>query len=124
MIPFGKETVTLVHRTEVVENSRRRVTYSVETLTGCSWRRTNQWIRIEQTLTPVETYVCRIPHTQTRPDPGDLLILGDVAVTVASGADFERIVEQYRKAGGAMVVSSVSDNARPGVPLPHWAARS
>ena len=94
MIPFGNETVTLVHRTESTVNGRKQAAYSVEMLTGCSWRRTRQWVRMGEVLTPADTVTCRIPADQTRPGTGDLLILGSASVTVNSGADFQRLIEQ------------------------------
>ena len=73
---------------------------------------------------PYTGITCRIPAGQTAPKPGDLLILGAVAVTVNSGADYQALIERYRGAEGAFVVASVADNARAGMPLPHYAARS
>ena len=124
MIPFGKETVTLVHRIERIVQGRTQVSYRSETLTGCSWQWSNQWIRVGEVLTPVGSLVCRIPADQTKPLPGDLLIHAQVTVTITSGADYNALVEHYRDSVGAMVVGSVADNAQAGCPLPHWAARS
>lgn len=123
-IPFGNEVVTLVRRREQATAIRTNVTYERLLLKGCSWRRTRSWSREGEVLVPVESVACRIPADQPRPAPGDLLILGDVAVTVSSGADYQRLIEQYRGTDGAFVVASVADNARPGLPLGHWAARS
>ena len=130
MIPFGGETVTLVQRTEYeiepvksVAGVKTGVAYDAYRLTGCSWRRTTRIIRSDNAIVTQEEVVCRIPATQTKPNVGDLLILGDIAVTVTSGADFQRLIEQYRGTDGAFVVGSISDNARPGLPLPHYAAR-
>lgn len=124
MIPFGNDTVTLVRRVETVnpETGRTAVTYAREALTGCSWRRARRWQQAGETFLPVEAVVCRIPADQTRPAPGDLLILGDADVTVTSGAELQALIEQYGEGDGAIRVSSVRDNARPGFPLPHWAA--
>jgi hypothetical protein len=124
MIPFGNETVTLVQRTETVAHGKTHAAYAVTTLTGCSWQRTQRWNREAEVLAPYEGIVCRVPAGQTKPKPGDLMILGNVTVTVAGGADFQRLVEQYRDTDGAFVVAAVADNARPGSPLPHYAARS
>lgn len=123
-IPFGNETVTLVRRTETMVGGKTHVTYSRVTLTGCSWRRARRWQRDGEFLVPVESVVCRIPASQTKPSVGDLLILGNVAVTVTSGMDYQRVIEQYAGQDGAFMVASVSDNTRPGMPLPHWVARS
>lgn len=124
MIPFGNETVTLVQRAEATENGRKKAVYSVARLTDCSWRRTQRWSREGEVLVPGEGITCRVPVGQAVPHAGDLMILGDVTVTVNSGADFQRLIEQYRGADGAFVVASVADNARLGMPLPHYAARS
>lgn len=122
-IPFGDETVTLVQRIETVVSGKTNVAYRSVVLTGCSWRRTTRIIRNDNALISEESVVCRVPAGQDKPKSGDLMILGRVAVTVTSGADFQRIIEQYRSADGAFVVTSVKDNARPGVPMPHYAAR-
>ena len=124
MIPFSNDTVTLVRRSETKASGRTQVNYTVEVLTGCSWRRVSNVVREGETLRAIEGITCRVPANQTRPCAGDLMILGDVAVTVNSGADYQRLIEQYRGTDGAFVVASVADNARPGMPLPHWAARS
>lgn len=122
-IPFGNETVTLVQRTESVVSGRTSVTYSAAKLTGCSWRRTTRITRTDNAMLAEEVMTCRVPAGQTKPKTGDLMILGDVTVTVKSGADYQQFIESYRDSDGAFVVSSVSDNARPGMPMPHYAAR-
>ena len=124
MIPFGNEAVTLVRRIEATVEGRTQVTYQTDALTGCSWQRTNSVLREGETLRMVEGTVCRVPADQPRPRTGDLLILGEVAVTVTSGAEYQQLIEQYRDTGGAFVAASVADNARPGMPLPHYAVRS
>lgn len=124
MIPFGNETVTLVQRMEGMDvNGRTAVTYSTVLLTGCSWRRRERIARISETIMFEEEIVCRIPADQTRPKPGDLLILGDVAVSITTGAQYQQLIERYRDSDGAFVVASVKDNARPGMPLSHYLAR-
>ena len=122
-IPFGNETVTLVQRTENVVNGKTQVTYSTTKLTGCSWRRTTRIVRNDNALISEESVVCRVPVGQTRPSAGDLMILGDVAVTVTSSFQYQQLIDQYKGADGAFVVTSVKDNARPEMPMPHWAAR-
>ena len=124
MIPLGNEVVTLVQRAENVVDRKTRVTYSKATLTGCSWRRTTRIVRNDNALISEESVVCRVPAGQVRPSAGDLMILGDVDVTVASGFQYQQLIEQYRDSDGAFVVVSVKDNARPGMPMPHFAARS
>ena len=124
MIPFGNETVTLVQRTEGTDvNGRTAVTYSTVRLTGCSWRRRERIARLSETILFQEEIVCRIPADQTRPKPGDLMILGDVAVSITTGAQYQELIERYRGTDGAFAVASVKDNARPGIPIPHYLAR-
>lgn len=122
-LPFGNETVTLVRRTETMDNGKTQVAYTSQTLTGCSWRRTARIIRNDNALISEESVVCRVPEGQAVPRAGDLMILGDVAVTVASGADYQGLIEQYRGGDGAFIVTSVKDNARSEMPMPHYAAR-
>ena len=121
-IPFGNETVTLVRRTETQVNGKTQAVYSTERLTGCSWRRTLRMIREDGTFRRQEAAVCRIPYGQAKPAPGDLLILGNPAVSVSSWADYQALLEAYRDGDGAFVVAEVRDNARPGVPIKHYAA--
>lgn len=123
-VTFGNETVTLVQRTETMVNGKTTVAYGSQKLTGCSWRRTARIIRNDSALISEESIVCRVPVGQAVPKAGDLMILGDVAVTLTGGAEYQRLIEQYRGTDGAFVVASVKDNARPGMPLPHYAARS
>ena len=117
MIPFGSETVTLVQRIEDTVNGKKHITYRTAKLSGCSWRRTLRHNREGEVLATYEGVTCRVPAGQTAPHAGDLLILGDVAVTVTGGADYQQLIERYRGQDGAFVVASVSDNARPGMPL-------
>lgn len=128
-IPFGNETVTLVKRTEKTIAGKSMAVYSSATLKGCSWRRvarktTRNVINHDGAFTPVEQLVCRVPAGQGKPEPGDLMILGDVAVTVTSGTDYQSLIEKYRDSDGAFVVTSVQDNARPEMPMPHYKAVS
>ena len=102
MIPFGNETVTLVQRTETVVNGKTQATYATAKLTGCSWQRTLRYIREGEVMAPTEGIVCRVPAGQTVPHAGDLMILGDVTVSASSGADYQRLIEQYRGTDGAI----------------------
>ena len=123
MIPFGNETVTLVQRVETVSQGKTTVSYTSAKLNGCSWRRTTHFVRDNNAIIPEESIICRVPADQTRPKAGDLMILGSQTVNVTSGADFQQLIETYRGSDGAFVVSSVADNARPDMPMPHYAAR-
>lgn len=124
MIPFGNETVTLIQRIENVALGKTVVTYKAVILTGCSWMRRTQAGMDNNAMIRAEYIKCRVPAGQTKPKPGDLMIAGEADVIVHSGADYQRLIEQYRDAEGAFVVESVSDNARPEMPMPHYAAYS
>ena len=125
MMPFASDTVTLIRRTESKDaHNRTVVTYTRHTLTGCSWRRTNRIVRDGEALISSESITCRVPATQEKPKPGDLLILGDSDVTVTSGSEYQGLIEAAETSDGAFVVASVADNTRSGAPLPHYAARS
>lgn len=124
MIPFGEETVTLVRRIEGKDtNNRTAVSYETARLIGCSWRRTTRLVRDGSAVFAAEALICRVPAGQTKPRPGDLMILGVADVTITSGADYQSLIEEYRDSDGGFVVTSVKDNARPGMPIPHYAAR-
>ena len=123
MIPLGNEAVTLVKRIKETVDGRTHVRYEAHVLTGCSWRRTRAYRREGDVTVSAEGVTCRVPFGQERPQTGDLLILGTEAVTVESGADFQRLIEQYADLDGGFLVSSVADNARPGMPMKHYAAR-
>lgn len=124
MIPFGSETVTLVQRTETSANGKTQAHYSTVILTGCSWQRKARMVRDGNALVSSEDITCRVPADQAKPKHGDLLILGSVDVSVTSGSQYQQLIEQYKDTNGAFVVGSVKDNARRGVPIPHYAARS
>ena len=123
MLPFGNEAVTLIKRTEMKTNGKTTVSYTTHHLQGCTWRRVRRWQREAEVLVPYEGITCRVPAGQTAPHVGDLMILGTVSETVTGYAQYQALVEKYT-GDGAFVVASVSDNARPGLPLPHWAVRS
>ncbi|MBE5807651.1 MAG: hypothetical protein E7317_04850, partial [Clostridiales bacterium] len=125
MIPFGNEAVTLVRRlTETGEDGRTRVSYETVKLTGCSWRRTRTYRREGEVTVAAEGITCRVPYGQEVPRVGDLMILGDVEAEVTSGAEFQALIEALAGTDGAFVVASVKDNAREGMPVRHYAARS
>ena len=124
MIPFGNESVTLIRRTETKVNGKTTVSYTTEHLQGCSWKRARRWQREGESIVPYEGITCRIPAGQTAPQAGDLLILGNVSETVTGYAQYQALIEKYAGGDGAFVVASVADNARTGMPLPHFAVRS
>lgn len=114
MIPFGFQTVTLLHKTDAG--------YTRHVLTGCSWRDAAEKTLSEGTLIRTQKTTCRIPAAQQKPIPGDLLILGDVEAQANSAAEAVRLREALEKAGTPVFrVQTVSDNSRTGV-LSHYAA--
>lgn len=114
MIPFGKHTVTLLHR----ESN----TYVRYTLTGCSWRMADVRTLVDNALTHTVETTCRIPHTQQAPSVGDLLILGDSDVSAGSDIEVSRLRDALCLAGKpAFRVQRVKNNAN-GAPMPHYAA--
>ena len=116
MIPFGNETVTLVRRVETVVNGKTAVTYENVTLTGCSWRRTTRIIRDAEALVSQEGMVCRVPSGQTRPMPGDLMILGAATVNVTSGAQYQRLIGSLYMADAMWVLAARLGGPRKNLP--------
>lgn len=114
MIPFGNHTVTLLHKTSSG--------YKRFTLNGCSWKSTNERTLIDGATMIAERTTCRIPSPNTKPTPGDLLILGNVRAEALGDIDLVRLMESLRSAGYRVFrVESCADNSA-GVPLPHYAA--
>lgn len=114
MIPFGTHTVTLLYKTDDG--------YSKALLSGCSWKDKTEHTLSEGALIRAQTTVCRIPASETKPSPGDLLILGDVEAQADSAAEAVRLREALEKAGTPVFrVQTVKDNSRTGI-LPHYAA--
>ena len=123
MIPFSGEQVTLIRRTETVENGKTRAVYTKVYLSGCSWRRTDTMVLNGNSVQGSETTTCRIPAGQAQPKAGDLLIYGRYEPEVTSAADFKRISDELKADGGAFVIANVTDNTKNGAPLPHYKAR-
>lgn len=121
MIPFGRETVTLIKRVETVVDGRTHVGYSKHTLTGCSWRmRAARYQYDTETVGSVEV-TCRIPYGQKAPDVGDVLFLGAIRDVISDSKTLADAIEAH-KSTGACRITAVSDNTRAGLPLPHYAA--
>lgn len=123
MIPFAGETVTLIRRTEETVSGKKHAVYTKVYLTGCSWRRTDSARQDGNGVIGDDIITCRIPSDQTRPRPGDLLILGRYAGDVTSAGEFKGVIDALKPEGGAFEVASVADNTRGSSPLPHWRAR-
>ena len=114
MIPFGHETVTLLHISGTG--------YARHVLTGCSWRSAKVRSMIGMAAEKSEDTVCRIPADQIMPEVGDVLILGDVKASAASEIELVRLLDGLRRDGvRAIRVTQMRDNSR-GAPLPHYAA--
>lgn len=114
MIPFGTNTVTLLHREGDV--------YKRYTLRNCTWRQVAVR-RIDSGVmeTTLET-ICRIPAGQKKPDTGDLLALGEAKIAAKNEIELVRLMQRMQEQGkSAMRILRVKDNSG-GFPLPHYAA--
>lgn len=114
MIPFANDTVTLIHK--------GKSGWTAEVISGCSFRRTRRRSLSGNTAILTDETVCRIPSGGAVPAVGDVIVLGRTDAAAYSEIELVRLLEAHRP-GGAFRVSSVSDNARPGMPIPHYAAR-
>lgn len=122
MIPFGNDTVTLIQRIEKIdENGRTSIAYKNVIVPRCSWRKVVLIQRTEHAVNRTWEIVCRIPPN-VKPACGDVLILGKVKSTPDSSAALDALLQSNRD-DGAMRITDVTDNTRPGFPLPHFAVR-
>ena len=113
MIPFGRETVTVLHRSGGG--------YAPYTLRGCSWRSANVRSANGTAVDKSEDTTCRIPAGQTMPDVGDVLILGAYNLRADSEIALVRLLDSLRSDGvHAIRVTQVRDNSRC-APMPHYA---
>ena len=113
MIPFGYETVTVLHRFGSV--------YAPYILRGCSWRNTKSRSVIGTAVGKSDDTTCRIPTGQTMPDVGDVLILGAYNLRADSEIALVRLLDGLRGDGvHAIRVTQVRDNSRC-APMPHYA---
>lgn len=114
MIPFGSETVTVLHRSDGG--------YAPYVLAGCSWRSTKTRSVYGTTVDKSDDTVCRIPAGQTMPEVGDMLILGTYNLRADSEIALVRLLDSLHRDGvRAIRVTQVRDNSR-GAPMPHYAA--
>lgn len=114
MIPFGNQTVTLMH---MGKNG-----YELHLLHGCSWRSAISRSTSLNTLEETHETTCRVPYTQTKPIPGDLLILGNIKAEAKNEIELVKLMESLQKQGiNAFRAQQVKDNSI-GCPLPHYAA--
>ena len=113
MIPFGCETVTILHRLNGG--------YAPYTLRGCSWRSAKVRSVNGTAVDKSEDTTCRIPAGQTMPDVGDVLILGEYNLRAESEIELVRLLDGMRRDGvHAIRVTQVRDNSRC-APIPHYA---
>lgn len=113
MIPFGCETVTVLHRFGGG--------YAPYILRGCSWRSAKARSVYGTTVDKSDDTVCRIPAGQTMPDVGDVLILGAYNMRAESEIALVRLLDSLRSDGvRAIRVTQVRDNSRC-APIPHYA---
>lgn len=114
MIPFANDTVTLYRKADGG--------YMPCVIMNCSFKHTKQRSTTERAESIYGETVCRIPPGNIKPEPGDVIALGVHGGAAKNEIDLVRMLERLRP-DGAFRVQSVSDNARPGVPIPHYAAR-
>lgn len=113
MIPFGIETVTVLHRFGGG--------YVPYILRGCSWRSTKARSVYGTTVDKSDDTVCRIPAGQTMPEVGDVLILGAYNLRADSEIALVRLLDSLRGDGvHAIRVTQVRNNSRC-APMPHYA---
>lgn len=123
MIPFAKQTVTLIRRTETTDNmGRHHASYSTATLNGCSWRQTSVLNRESENQIRSENIICKVPVGQAIPKAGDVLVFGSFEGTVRNAADLQSIIDRMHDSGGAFVAQQVVDNTKSDAPLPHYKA--
>lgn len=121
MIPFGNDTVTLIQRVETEQNGRTHTEYARYILKGCSWRKKAGWSQFDTEKHRNEEISCRIPAGNRRPNAGDYLFLGEIADEITDTRSLQAAMKAHRPTG-VMEITTMSDNARPGTPLPHYAA--
>lgn len=113
MIPFATDTVTLYHN--------NAGNWSSSVINGCSYRRIRRRVVIDSAATVMDETTCRIPAGGIMPASGDVVVLGVCREKITGELDIKRLLDKYNRSG-AFRVQSVSDNARPGMPVPHYAA--
>ena len=122
MIPFGNETVTLIRRVETAgEDGKTGISYTKHVITGCSWKKSTRWALIDTAKQLMVEIVCRVPAGQAVPAANDYLILGSVKEKISGTADIRAMRKKYKD--GMMEIAYVSDNARSGMPMAHYACR-
>lgn len=121
MIPFGSDIVTLIKRVETVVDGRTITEYTKHLLRGCSWHKKAGWSQFDAEKHRSGDVTCRIPADQQRPDAGDYLFLGKIEVEITDTGSLRAAMKAHEQTG-VMEIATLSDNARPGMPLPHYMA--
>lgn len=121
MIPLGNDIVTLIKRVETVANGRTKTEYARFILHGCSWRRKTGWNQFDAEKHRNAEITCRIPADQMKPDAGDYLFLGEIEDEITDTRSLQAAMKAHAGTG-VMEITSLNDNARPGMPLAHFAA--
>lgn len=121
MIPFGNQTVTLIHRTETTLDGRTATEYKKLLLHGCSWRRKTSWRGFDAEKTLISEITCRIPANQQKPAAGDCLFLGEIRDEITDSRSLHAALKAHRESG-AFQITTVADNTGFGIPMPHYAA--
>ena len=114
MIPFGYSTITLFHK--------GAGGYTAHVIDHCYFRHSKRRDVAGKTASAADESICRIPAGAVAPDPGDVIALGAHKGSAKNEVELVRLLESLRPSG-AFRVQSVSDNARPGMPIPHYAAK-
>lgn len=114
MIPFGYSTITLFHKDAGG--------YTAHVIEHCYVRHSKQRDTTDKTASAANESICRIPAGTVVPAPGDMIALGAHKGSARNEIELVRLLESLRP-GGAFRVQTVTDNARPGMPVPHYAAK-
>lgn len=114
MIPFGGETITLLHAED--GGYRRYI------LNGCSWRSGRSRTVADNTAETILETTCRLPSGKVIPREGDLMIRGEVKAEAKNEIELVHLMDRLRREGmSAVRVRRVRDNAGD-APMPHYAA--
>ena len=114
MIPFGYSTVTLFHK--------GKDGYAAHVIDHCYFRSGKRRDVSDKAASAANESICRLPAGAVVPVPGDVIALGAHKGSPKNDIDLVRLLESLRP-GGAFRVQSVADNARQGMPIPHYAAK-
>ncbi len=114
MIPFGYSTITLFHK--------GKDGYAAHVINHCYFRSGKRRDVSDKAASAANESICRLPVGTVVPEPGDVIAMGAHKGSAKNEIELVRLLESLRPSG-AFRVQTVSDNARPGVPIPHYAAK-